>query len=148
MNEKLEYAIHVLEREQVSCVIYDGVHVPEVSREMGIKPLISKLRQNKQAFCNCVIADKVIGKAAAFMAILGGVEAVYGDVMSEDAIHVLELYQIPYQYHTLVPYIENRTKTGRCPLEQSVLTVIKPEEAYEKLEVTIQMLMGQKARES
>lgn len=148
MSEKLKYAIHVLEKEQVSCVIYDGVHVPEVSREIGIKPLMSKLRQNKQAFYHCVIADKVIGKAAALMAILGGVEALYGEVMSEDAIHVLERYQVPYQYHTLVPYIENRTKSGRCPLEQAVLTVVKPKEAYEKLEVTIQILMGQQTRES
>ncbi|MBR3992234.1 MAG: DUF1893 domain-containing protein, partial [Anaerotignum sp.] len=36
-------------------------------------------------------------------------------------------------YRTEVEYIINRTKTGMCPMEQTVLDVEDAEEAYEAL---------------
>ena len=42
-----------------------------------------------------------------FMAILGGAKAVYGQVLSESAEKILQIYGIEYAYEEKVPYIEN-----------------------------------------
>ncbi|MDY2996828.1 MAG: DUF1893 domain-containing protein [Faecalimonas sp.] len=141
MNDRLEQAVALLKEEQASCVIWIDGKEPILSQEIGIKPLMKELRKEQFAFEHGVIADKVVGKAAALMAILGGAEAVYGQVMSENAENMLKKYGIAYAYEQKVPYIENRTKTGQCPLEEAVNSVDNPKEAFEVLEETITGLM-------
>lgn len=144
MNDRLKTAINILDEQQKSCVILDENGEVRTSDAIGIKPLMTELRVNKQAFGGCVIADKVIGKAAALMAVLGKAEAVYGRIMSQNAEEFLKNAGIEYRYGELVPYIENRTKDGRCPMEETVLEIDSPLEAFEALEKTIAKLMAQK----
>lgn len=144
MRDKLRHAVNILDEKNVSCVIYRGEDDIRISEGIGIKPLMVELRKNKSAFEGCVIADKVIGKAAALMVVLGKAEAVYGRVMSEEAKTVLERFEIEYECAESVPYIENRTKTGRCPMEETVLTIEDPKAAFDELEKTIAKLMAQK----
>lgn len=141
MNKKLDEAVSLLKEKQVSCVIWIEGKEPILSKEIGIKPLMQELRKERQAFAQGVIADKVVGKAAALMAILGGAKAVYGQVFSESAENILQNYGIEYAYEQKVPYIENRTKTGQCPLEQAVNDIDDPDTAFEVLEETIAGLM-------
>ena len=44
-------------------------------------------------------------------------------------------------------HIENRTRTGKCPMEETVLYIDSPEKAFEALEKTIANLMAQKQRD-
>lgn len=141
MYSRLEEAVRILKDEKYTCVILESTGKRTVSYERGIKPLMQELRKDRQAFINSVVADKVIGKAAAMMCVLGKAKAVYGDVMSEEAKEVLERYQVVCEYETLVPFIENRTKTGRCPMEMAVLGIEDLEEAYNAVEATIVKLM-------
>lgn len=144
MKNKLEEAVRILNEQQASCVIYKNEKEIRISEAIGIKPLMQELRIDKNAFTGCVIADKVVGKAAALMILLGKAEAVYGRVMSENARKVLEKSGILYKYDTLVPHIENRTKTGLCPMEETVLEIDDPNLAFVELEKTIAKLMAQK----
>lgn len=142
MNHNLEQAVDLLHSERCSFVLLKDGAEPEISQDIGIKPLMTRLRVNKSAFAGGVIADKIVGKAAAMMAVLGKAEAVHGEVMSESARQFLEGCGIEYTYGTLVPYIENRTKTGRCPMEETVLDIEDLTDAFEALERTIQRLMN------
>lgn len=103
MNDRLEQAVALLKEKQVSCVIWIEGKEPILSDEIGIKPLMKELRKERHAFEHGVIADKVIGKAAALMAILGGAKAVYGQVLSESA-------EKSYRYMGL-----NTLMKKRCP---------------------------------
>lgn len=141
MDRRLEEAVSLLREGGHSCVILLEGEEPDCSSMIGIKPLMTKLRRDKNAFCGGVIADKVVGKAAALMAVLGGAQAVYGKVMSEGAVEVLEAHRIEYGYDELVPYIVNRTKDGKCPMEETVWEITEPAEAFEALERTIARLM-------
>lgn len=144
MTNRLDDAIRILQEQKASCVILRENREPYISGEIGIKPLMVCLRKDKNAFSSSVIADKVIGKAAALMANLGKAEAVYGEVMSLGAEEFLKKKGIPYKYGTLVNYIENRTKTGKCPMELTVQEIDDPEEAFMALEKTIAKLMQNK----
>lgn len=110
MNDRLEQAVALLKEKQVSCVIWIEGKEPILSDEIGIKPLMKELRKERHAFEHGVIADKVIGKAAALMAILGGAKAVYGQVLSESAEKILQIYGIEYAYEEKVPTLKTAQK--------------------------------------
>ena len=84
-------------------------------------------------FKEAAAADKVIGKAAAYLYVLLGVSDIYAYVISQPALDVLNRYGIRVQYETLVPAVRNRTDTGFCPMETAVLPVDEPEQALEIL---------------
>ena len=138
-------AVSRLYRENLSCVV-EKEGTTYTSAQFGIKPLMQFLRENRRFFEGAVVADKVIGKAAALLLIDGGVSEVFGAVMSESAAAFLSAYNVPFGYCELVPMIENRTHTGMCPMEETVLQLSDPSEAFSALEKTIARLMQENAQ--
>ncbi|MCL2026094.1 MAG: DUF1893 domain-containing protein [Leptospirales bacterium] len=99
------------------------------SKEPGVKPVLQLLESNKSLLVNASIADRVIGRAAALLMVLGGVKEVYGKVMSKPGYEALKQHGIGIDFDELVPNISNKTKTGLCPIEQSCLGIDDPSEA-------------------
>ena len=103
--------------EKCSCVIRNGDEI-RLFRERGVKDLFRLLREEPQFLGGAFVADKVVGKAAAALMVLGGVEEVFADVISRPARELLERARIRVEYTLEVPHIINRTQTDRCPLEK------------------------------
>lgn len=82
-----------------------------------VQDIVSILKQDKNALKGAVIADKVIGKVAASLLIVGGVKEIFANTISEYAIPVLEKNNIKYAYNNKAEYIINNAKTGMCPME-------------------------------
>lgn len=82
-----------------------------------IEDITSILKKDRNALKNTIIADKVIGKVAATILVLAGVNEIYADTMSKFAEPVLKKYKVKYSYQNLVEYIQNETKTNMCPME-------------------------------
>ena len=114
------------------------------SDDIGVKPIITKLRQDKEYFKDFVIGDKIIGKAAALLLVLSKVNYVYGKIMSKAAVEVLQSNSIVFEYGEIVDFIQNRTNTGMCPLEDSVKDTCSPENAFFLIEERIKELMKNK----
>ena len=74
-------------------------------------------------------ADKVVGKATAYLYCLLGVKAVHSLVMSGAAAQVLEENGISATQDKLVENIINRQGTGICPFEEAVWQIRDPQEA-------------------
>ena len=109
----------------------------------GIKPLNWWLRDGCR-FEGFSAADRVVGKAAAYLYVLLGVKEVYAEVLSETAVPVLERYGIAYSFGKKVKYIVNRTGDDLCPMEKIALKHEEPEKAYEALKEKIAELMAAK----
>ena len=124
----LDVAKTLLETGGYTCVITDGEN-HHTSMLRGVKPLVQYL-QNGTIPEGLFAADKVIGKATAFLYVLLRVKQVYAKIISESAVAVLQGQGIVVQYETLVPYIINRRGDGMCPFEQTVLEIENPETAY------------------
>ncbi len=137
MNRDLENCKSVLHAEGCTCVARQDGQL-YTATERGIRPLMQWLESG--ILHGAVLADKVIGKAAAFLLEKGGVTAIYADVISVPAAEVLERADIPYSFRTKVPYIQNRTGNGMCPMESAVLSVKDADEAYLKLQETLRNL--------
>lgn len=117
--------------DNYTCVFCKGDLVYKFT-DRGVQPLLSLLN-NKTDLKGFCAADSIVGKAAAFLYFLLGVEEVYADVMSESAIYTLAYYGIQPICNTSVKHIINRTHTGICPMEETVLDIDSPNKAYEAL---------------
>jgi hypothetical protein len=124
---EMERAIELLHGGQYTCVLCRGDET-YTSTESGIKPLLGWLDDgiDLKGFC---AADKVAGRAAAFLYIRLGVKEVYADVMSEAAAATFAKYGIKAASGVCVPNITNRAGTGNCPMEEAVKDVDEPESA-------------------
>ena len=72
------------------------------------------------------MADKVIGKGAAALMIAGGVKRVTTLAISRDALAMLQAAGVEVACDNVLDYIENRDKTGECPLEQRLHGIDDP----------------------
>jgi hypothetical protein len=79
------------------------------------------------------LADKIIGKAAAMVAILAGIRAAYTPLVSQAAYDTLARYHISLEYDRLVPLILNGRGDGPCPMERVTLPIDDPEQAVAAL---------------
>jgi len=131
MHEDCSRARRILEQGDYTCVLCCADQILTDDRR-GIRPLLDLLAQNRD-WHNFSAADKVVGKAAAFLYRLMGIRALYAQVISAPAAQVLQDDGIVLEYGTLVPAIRNRTNTGFCPMESAVWNINDPQEALSAL---------------
>ncbi len=86
------------------------------------------------------VADKVIGKAVAFLYVLLEAENVYALTVSDAALEVFCRYGIAINYECKAEMIKNRDNTGRCPMESAVLSTDSPEEALKLIRKRLEEL--------
>ena len=96
--------------------------------DRGVRPLLRMIREGR-SLRGFSVADKVVGKAPALLYAVLGPEAVFSPVMSWTGRAVLLCSGIATSYDTLVRHIQNRAKTGQCPMDSSVSNVWEPYEA-------------------
>ena len=134
----LDKAITLLTKTGSTCVLCNEELIITDKRR-GIRPLLDLLdnETNVEGFC---AADKVVGKAAAYLYCLLKVKRLYALVISEPALEVLRQAGIDTEYAQLVSAIQNRTKDGFCPMEQAVWDIHTPEEALHAVRRKLQEL--------
>lgn len=124
----LEKARKLLRAGGYTCVLCRGDE-DHTSAERGVKPLVEWLESNT-ALRGFSAADKVVGKGAAFLYVLLGVQAVYSHVISITALEVLRKHGITVEYDSLVEHIINRRGDGFCPFEMAVTDIDDADTAY------------------
>ena len=113
----MEKLIKLLHNGNYSCVVENFDEVFTFTGK-GVSDLYDMVK-NKPCFLqNARIADKVIGKGAAALMILGGVKEIYADVISLSALMLLREAGLDADFRQIVPFIWNRGKTDWCPLER------------------------------
>lgn len=121
----MQQLIEILRREKCSLVVKNHDIVTTYSKP-GVRDLEYLLDHDPEMLHGATIADKVIGKAAAAMVVVGGVKELYAEVMSKRAIPFLEEAGIAYTYGTLVDTIKE--EGDRCQLEKITAPATTPEE--------------------
>lgn len=119
MSNNLERAVELLNKNQLT---FAAVSETEniTSKQRGISPLLELLDNGKDLY-DFSIADKVIGKAAAFLYILLNPKEISTVVISKPALKILKKSNIIVNYNTLTDAIRNRYNTGFCPMETAVM---------------------------
>lgn len=127
MKTDTQKALALLNSQNFTCVVCrgDALHT---ATERGVKPLLNWLDSGLDLHGFCA-ADKVVGRATAFLYCLLGVSEVYAHVMSRPAADVLADHGISVETARLVDGIINRKGTGPCPFEEAVMNISDTGEA-------------------
>ena len=125
----LERAQALLREGGYTCVLCRG-ETYHTSTKRGVAPMLGFLAAGTD-LRGFSAADKVVGKAPALLFVLAGVTEVYAPVMTEGAVDVFTRHRVGFHYDIIVPYVMNRSRTGMCPMEQTVREIDDPQAAYE-----------------
>ena len=104
------------------------------SRLRGVRPLVQWVESGMK-LSGFSAADKVVGKATAYLYVLLGIRALYAHVISVSALEVLKARGIDVEYGTLTGHIINRAGDGICPFEAAVMELHEPEAAYTAIRI-------------
>lgn len=99
----------------------------------GVKDLYCLVATRRHLLDSACVADRVIGRGAALLLAMGHVSQVFAQLISEQAVQVLQAAEIAVDYDTMVPNIINRDGTDICPVEKLTMKVTDPEVAFEKI---------------
>ena len=117
----------MLDTQGYTCVLRKDDQI-YTATERGVKPLVRFLTQGPD-LRGCQAADKVVGKATAYLYVLLGAREVYAHVVSRSAAQVLQDHGIAASWGTLAENIINRQGTGPCPFEETVMDITDSQEA-------------------
>ena len=131
-----------LAQGDVTCALCRGEELLTDTRR-GVAPLLALLDSGRD-LTGYAAADKVVGKAAAFLYVRLGVTHVYAPVMSEPARAVLTAHGIEAAWDTCPPAIRNRAGDGYCPMERAVWDLTDPAEAEKVVRWTLAALTAAK----
>ena len=99
------------------------------SSEERLLALLEYIEVSASAHQSIVILDKVMGNAAALLAIKARCREVQSPLGSKLAIETLDKYAIKHYIEQVVPYIQQDHREEMCPMER--LSIGKnPEEFY------------------
>lgn len=137
-----EKAIQYLLENNCSCACFDGENFLS-STKRGVAPLLDWL---DAGICleNCSVADKVIGKGAAFLYLKLNCRDIHAQVISRPALALLQSQGVCVTCDHLVDGIQNRDHTGPCPVESAVLSVTSADEALTVIRARLRELAAHK----
>lgn len=138
MRPDTQKALDILGHGGYTCVVCRE-HTCYTATIRGVKPLLNWLDNGPDLNGFCA-ADKVVGRAAAFLYCLLGVSQVYAHVMSRPAAEVLTAHGISVEAHTFTEGIINRKGTGPCPFEAAVMDITDPQEALQTIRAKLSQI--------
>lgn len=145
-NNAVVSAKNLIENQKATCVVIKDGKILNVELGRGVRPVIALYEQG--LLQDAVVVDKIIGKAAAMVMVLGGVKSCYGLTMSRAALEFLQEKGVRVEYGTLTDHIINRKGDGICPMEQTVATLSDPAQALTALKAKMAELAALAAKES
>ena len=122
-----------LDEGRYSCVVYNNGQT-RTFKQRGVLDLYDLVCRERDFLKGALMSDKIVGKGAAALMILGGVKGVRTEVVSTPALKMLTDNGIKVVFDTEVPYVENRRKTGQCPLDNRLQGVSTADESWPIIE--------------
>ncbi len=127
-----------LRREKdYSCVIANGGRIYTFTQR-GVNDLFDMVTHQPDLLRGAYIADKIVGKGAASLMVLGGVRRVFAEVISSDAIEFLHQYDTTVEWGEETPRIINRRGDDICPIEKACADCRTAEECFEAIKAFLE----------
>lgn len=121
----------IIRRGEASAITARNGVIAMRAEGKGVQPILTLL--DKDALRDATVVDKVMGRAAAAVAIVGKVRRVHALLMSEEAKSLLDKHGVRTSADKVVPKILNRELTASCPMEATVAKETDPTKMVEAL---------------
>ena len=136
-----EEAKKTIGTDGITCIALKRGADPLISRVRGVRPVLEWIETGKD-LQDASVCDTIVGRAAAMMYVLAGVTRVYAKVMSRGGAAELEKAGVAFEAETFTEKIVNRQGTGMCPMEETVLSITDPQEAFCALKAKVSALQS------
>ena len=104
---------------QVSLLVRNAGLTTEYNQR-GVNDLLQLVNNEPERLRGAVVADKMIGKAAAALMVVGGVKRVYTNLICTPAREMLQKAGIRVIAEQEVDMIMNRDRTDQCPIDKKL----------------------------
>ncbi len=141
----MKHLIETLDKEKCSLVIRSQGK-EQCYWKRGVADLFYLLNNEPDVLLNAQLADKVVGKGAAALMVLGRVGEVYAHTISKPALQLLEKDGISVTYSQCVDHIINRAGTDWCPVEKLCNAATTAEECLPLIEQFLGSMINLKAK--
>lgn len=135
MHPELEKAMTAVKNEGCTCALTLG-NVIFKSKDKSVRPLLDWMNSGNN-YMGYMLADKIVGKAAAFIMIAMGIREIYAQVISEPAKALLEKEHVVVNADLVVPEILDKDKAEKDPLERAVESYENAAEALMPIELAL-----------
>lgn len=123
-----------LTRTGLSLMIYRGEEVIFSSRGHGIVPLLEAVEAiGRDGLRGSIVVDKIVGRAAALLALYIGASEVHAGLISAGARELLTRCGLRHHFGRESSIIMGWGGSGVCPFEGLVADIDDPEEAYRRI---------------
>ena len=120
-----------LDKTGMCLMIWKGGEVIFSSPSKGIRPHLEALeRLGKEKLAGSVMADKIVGRAAALLMLYSVPTEVHAGVITTKAKELLMTNGVKVCPDVEVPAIKEKDGRIYCPFEAMVQGITDPEEAY------------------
>ena len=116
--------------------VYKDNQLLFASKRDRLLPIVEYIDKFAPYHPQVVIFDKIMGNAAALLAIKADCREVYSPLGSQFAATTLDKYNIKYHLSEAVPYIQKPDQEEMCPMEKLSLDK-EPGEFYEVMKTII-----------
>lgn len=132
MND-LELAKQVLAVGGYAFVLVKNGQLLATGTHKGAGELLDAVTELGGSVRGAALADKVVGKAVAMVAVYAGLSAVWTPLGSEAATQVMREHGVPFEMEQTVPLIRNNRDDGPCPMERLTMPFEMPAAAVSAL---------------
>lgn len=115
-----------IQQGKASCVLIQKGIISYTGTGKGIAPLLKVYNEDAFKMKDAVLVDKVIGKAAAMIALSGGVKQVHTEIICDSAYDLLVKEGVLVTFKIRVENILNNRRDDLCPMEKIVKDVSDP----------------------
>ncbi|MBR6065860.1 MAG: DUF1893 domain-containing protein [Paludibacteraceae bacterium] len=119
--------LEMLNRQGLSLLVFNHDSLTTHSNR-GIRDLLLLITEQPERLHGAVVADKVIGKSAAAIMIVGGVKEVHTNLICTPARELFETNGVRVFATEEVPMILNRDRSGMCPMDTRIANIESIEE--------------------
>ena len=134
----MSWYLEQLKETGLNLLIYNGRDIVFSSALGGIKPLLDAIDAiGRDRLRGTVVADKIVGRAAALLTLYTVADEVHAALISTSAKEVLHSHGLKFYFSEETPTIMNRNETDMCPFEKLVQEVDNPEEAYRRIKANV-----------
>lgn len=111
-----EALLQIVNANHLSLVVFNDDSLSTYS-DRGVQDLLRLLKDEPKRLEGALVADKIIGKAAASLMIAGGVKEVHTNIICTLARELFDQAGVVIVYQEEVPQILNRDRSGQCPID-------------------------------
>jgi len=133
-----------LERTGSSLMVYSSGRLVFSSSSKGIRPHLEAIDRLGDALHGSVMADKIVGRAAALLILYSGAAEAHAALISTPGRQVLEQHGLAFTYAQETPHIKMLDGRIYCPFEAMVQGISDPAEAYRAIAEKMKALRSQR----